>query len=259
MVYGGYQGLDPVIPRDKPGSILFHRIRGAGTTSVFRADGSEERLAGIPLETCFQCHYDPRLTGTNGIGDAYVHYGRGHGTPGDSLLCQDCHTSIEMHGDGNITTRGAAQIEIRCQDCHGTTDDLPWELPLNFADTEVFALLSEGPRGTASRDEGSVSGSLPIHHDGLLLTSRGNPFGNVVRIGDEVWLYSASGGVHKVKLLKAIADSGSWRSELSRQVKASPANHGAMACNDCHGDWLPPCLGCHDQDAAEERPEPIPR
>jgi hypothetical protein len=259
MVYGSYQGLDPVIPRDKPGSILFHRIRGAGTTSVFRADGSEERLAGIPLETCFQCHYDPRLTGTNGIGDAQVHYGRGHGTPGDSLLCQDCHTSIEMHGDGNITTRGAAQIEIRCQDCHGTTDDLPWELPLNFADPEVPTLLSEGPRGTASRDEGSVSGSLPIHHDGLLLTSRGNPFGNVVRIGDEVWLYSASGGVHKVKLLKAIADSGSWRSELSRQVKASPANHGAMACNDCHGDWLPPCLGCHDQDAAEERPEPIPR
>ena len=134
----------------------------------------------------------------------------------------------------------------------------PWELPLNFADPEGSEAHSTDPRGTASRDEGSGSGSLPAR-EGLLLTSRGNPFGNVARIGDEVWLYSASGGVHRVKLLKTIADSGSWQSELSRQVKASPANHGAMACNDCHGDWLPPCLGCHDQDAAEERPEPIPR
>lgn len=102
-----------------------------------------------------------------------------------------------------------------------------------------------------------MSGSLPAH-DGLLLTSRGNPFGNLVRVGDEVRLYSASGGVHQVKLLNAIADSGSWQSELSRQVKASPVKHGAMACNDCHADWLPPCLGCHEKDTAEERSEPIP-
>ena len=44
------------------------------------------------------------------------------GNPEGGLLCQDCHTSIDMHGDGNIFGTTLAQVEIECSDCHGTPD-----------------------------------------------------------------------------------------------------------------------------------------
>ena len=45
------------------------------------------------------------------------------GNPQGGLLCQDCHTSIDMHGDGNIFGTTLAQVEIECEDCHGTVTD----------------------------------------------------------------------------------------------------------------------------------------
>lgn len=46
------------------------------------------------------------------------------------MLCQDCHTTVDMHGDGNLPGTTLAQVEIECEDCHGTTGKFPWELPL---------------------------------------------------------------------------------------------------------------------------------
>lgn len=249
MASPAYQGLDPAIDGTKPKAMKRHRILGTGTARSTDVDDTEAWLPGIPLQTCFQCHYDPRLAGVNAIGDAHVHYGGEHGARGGHLLCQDCHTSIEMHGDGNIPLRSEAQIEIRCEDCHGTTKYLPWELPLNFGDPEQPEGLSVEPRGLSAEGGDPVVGPVQSK-EGFLLTSKGNPFGNVVRVGSEVRLYSASGAVHKVTLLKSLTESRSWRSELSMQVKTTD-EHEAMTCRDCHADWLPPCLGCHEQDRGE--------
>jgi hypothetical protein len=245
MAYGTYQGLDPTIDRTKPDTLTFHRIRGVAASRVVSSNGSEEILSGIPLETCFRCHFDPRLASTNETGDAHVHYGQEDVGSGINLFCQDCHTSIEMHGDGNLPASSAAQMEIRCEDCHGTTDLFPWELPLGFGDPHAPAGLSVVPRGT--KENGSTQPEGVAAGDGLLLTSRGNPFGNVLRDGDQVLLYSVSGEVHEVTLLKSLVQERSWRSELSKQIKSAPAHHQDMSCNDCHADWLPTCLGCHDQ------------
>ena len=46
------------------------------------------------------------------------------------MLCQDCHTSIDVHSDGNLVGTTLAPVEVECQDCHGTPDKYPWALPL---------------------------------------------------------------------------------------------------------------------------------
>lgn len=247
MAYGPYQGRDPTIARGERDTIASHRIRGGAPSLITHSDGHEEVLPGIVLSTCLQCHFDPRLAGTNPIGDAHVHTGGGPDGSGGSLLCQDCHTSIEIHGDGNIPVVAGVQLEVRCEDCHGTTDRFPWELPLGFRDRDGPSVLLPGARGYAAEQHPEAKTDRLAGGD-LLLTSKGNPFGNVVRVGDTVVLHSASGKTLEVTLLKSLAERGSWRSDLSRQVKSGSEYHRTMTCNDCHADWLPPCLGCHEDD-----------
>lgn len=64
----------------------------------------------------------------------------------NSLLCQDCHTSVDMHGDGNLFGTTLAQVEIECSDCHGITDEYPWELPLGYGE-EFQEAIDDTPRG----------------------------------------------------------------------------------------------------------------
>ena len=56
------------------------------------------------------------------------------GNPEGGILCQDCHTTNAVHGNGNISTTTLANVEIECSDCHGTPDRYPWELPFGFGD-----------------------------------------------------------------------------------------------------------------------------
>lgn len=233
-----YQGRDAALDRNRLDQPTRHGTPGRSSSAVASAGEAQEVVGAIPLETCFRCHFDPRLASTNGIGDASVHYGGRHDGTGRGLLCQDCHTAADMHAQ-----EGA---EIRCEDCHGTTERYPWELPLGrdgAADSSSTA--ARLPRGVALGL--AAAGGKFDARDGYLLTSRGNPFGNVVRNGDRVWLQSVTGAVYEVTQLKRINEQRSWRSQLSQQVKSAPDLHKNMACLDCHADWLPPCLGCHEK------------
>jgi hypothetical protein len=243
---GTYQGKDPTIDRTRPGKLLMHRIQGSGTTRVSLPGKPAQVWRGMPLENCFQCHFDPRDTEISVLGSIHAHYAGHRHEIGGRLLCQDCHTSIEMHGDGNIAATNDAQREIDCQDCHGTTDRFPWELPLGTAGIGPPEKPEGGVRGLAQEPLDLVGKRYPAK-DGYLVTSRGNPFGNVVKDGEDVWLYSASGSVHQVTLLKRQAAHNTWRSELGRQVKSGTAAHRSMACTDCHAEWAPPCYGCHEK------------
>ena len=42
------------------------------------------------------------------------------------MLCQDCQTTLDMHGHGNSPGTTLAQVEIECEDCHGTADEVGW-------------------------------------------------------------------------------------------------------------------------------------
>ena len=46
-----------------------------------------------------------------------IHFTRG-------MVCIDCHTEREVHGDGQVYRKRHYEVELRCETCHGTPDKL---------------------------------------------------------------------------------------------------------------------------------------
>ena len=260
---GYYEGGDPTIPKDEPGHMLVHTIQGTREAKVKVHDIT---YSGIPVETCTTCHNRGKRIGVSYQGlmeTAYnptfdehgkgqpklhtkhylhmsedVHYKKG-------MLCQDCHTSLDMHGDGMIAGTTLAPVEIECQDCHGTPDKYPWELPLGVGD-EFGRKLSAKPRGTVKTiAEYLKKGTYYKPEDGYLLSARGNPIPNVVRRGDDVVVHLASGKDLVLEPLKKLAKEG----KLSQEARVAMVQIGKhiqkMECYTCHDTWAPQCYGCH--------------
>jgi hypothetical protein len=265
---GLYEGDDPTVPQDEAGHLLFHQIQG-----------TRQARNGIPSETCNSCHNRGKRIGVSYQGIMEFPYGTPYDDAGQKqprlhtknylfikedlhheqqsrpenpeggMLCQDCHTSLEMHGDGNIFGTTLSQVEIECADCHGTSTAYPWELPLGYG--EEFAKLgdlSAEPRGVGGlADLLTLDGSLYDIQDGYLLTGRGNPFGNIVRTAEgQVIVHSATGRDFLAPLLKTLADEKAWASQNAEVAMEKVEAHvEKMECYACHADWAPQCYGCH--------------
>ena len=174
------------------------------------------------------------------------------GNPRGSMLCMDCHTSVDVHGDGRIFGTTLAQVEIECSDCHGTTRAYPWELPLGYMDEFADGPHDPGPAGRRARgvamepDEAAQLGVVYPVEQGYLLTARGNPFGNVVRRGErEVVLHAATGVDLKVPLLKAMKEDGRLGEAALTAMDRVSRHMERMECYSCHSTWAPQCYGCH--------------
>lgn len=270
---GFYEGGDPTIAKDQPGKLLTHQMQGTRKSKVIHGD---LEYSGIPSETCNSCHNRGKRIGVSYQGIMEFPYGSPYsptggkqpklhtksyqyikddlhhsiesrdGNPAGGMLCQDCHTSVDMHGDGNLPGTTLAQVEIECEDCHGTVSKFPWELPLGYGE-EHQTDIGDAARGLA--DDVTAEqyfAELYDVKDGYLLTARGNPFGNVVKDGDKVILHSASGLDFEIPVLKQIAMDGTWKSPNAEVAMMNVGKHmESMECYACHADWAPQCYGCH--------------
>ena len=136
---GYYEGGDKALPKDRPGHLMTHAMQGT-RNSATTVNGVS--LSGIQVNTCAACHAAGRR-----IGHAYqglMAFGHGdHRGPFDEkgnpqkanggyvfkfiredvhfalkdingkqagLLCQDCHLTTSMHGNGNIGATTLATI-----------------------------------------------------------------------------------------------------------------------------------------------------
>ncbi len=270
---GFYEGGDPTISKEQPGKLLVHRMQATRKSKVQVGDLT---YSGIPSETCNSCHnrgkrigvsyqgimefpYGSPYTATGGkqpklhtknylfIKDDLHHQVQSRpGNPEGGMLCQDCHTTVDMHGDGNLPGTTLAQVEIECEDCHGTTTKFPWELPLGHGE-EHGKQIAQTPRGLADdiTDEQYMA-TVYDAEDGYLLTARGNPYGNVVKRGDKVILHSASGLEFEVPVLRQIAVDDAWKNQNAKVAMGSVNRHmEQLECYACHADWAPQCYGCH--------------
>lgn len=262
---GFYEGNDKTIPKDKPGHMLKHEIVATRKTG------------GIPVESCNSCHNRGKRIGVSFQGlmefpygspfnakgkkqpklhtknylfisdDLHHQYESREGNPKGGLLCQDCHTSVDIHGDGNIHGTTMGQVEIECADCHGRPDKYPWELPLGFGD-EFGRKLSGNARGLAT-ERLKLSWQFGTRYeakDGFLLTSRGNPIGNVVKSGNDVIVHSATGNDFKPPVLKSIAQEKKWKDPSAEVAMNAIKSHmDKNECYACHASWVPQCYGCH--------------
>lgn len=149
---GRYQGDDAALARSGPGRPLVHYIQSGIGATVTCGDTTWQ---GIPVETCTTCHNRGRRIGVSYQGLMETPYGspwQADGTPQRKLhgknylqlhadvhkekgfLCQDCHTSLDVHGSGKLVGAITGAVEVECTDCHGTPDRYPWELPLGHGD-----------------------------------------------------------------------------------------------------------------------------
>ncbi|MDM8519695.1 hypothetical protein QUF64_06590 [Anaerolineales bacterium HSG6] len=266
---GLYEGSDQTIDKTESGHMLIHSIQG-----------TREARNGIPTETCNTCHNRGKRIGVSYQGIMEFPYGTPFDenggkqpklhtkqylfiksdlhheqesrpeNPEGGLLCQDCHTSIDMHGDGNIFGTTLAQVEIECTDCHGTTVEYPWELPIGYGEEFGEDLAEAEARGVGTKDDledGGNYATLYDEQDGYLLTSRGNAFGNVVLQTDgTVMVHSATGNDFLVPVLKQLSEDGEWKNQDAQVAMESVGAHmDKMECYACHADWAPQCYGCH--------------
>ncbi len=270
---GFYEGGDPTIAKDQPGKLLLHRLQGSRKSKVTHGDIT---YSGIPSETCNSCHNRGKRIGVSYQGIMEFPYGSPYSptggkqpplhtknylfikddlhhqvqsrpeNPQGGMLCQDCHTTVDMHGDGNLPGTTLAQVEIECEDCHGTVSKFPWELALGHGE-EHAQDIGDTPRGLAD-DITAEQYFAEVYdaEDGYLLTARGNPFGNVVKRGNKVIMHSASGLDFEVPVLKQIALDGTWKNDTAQTAMLSVGKHmESMECYACHADWAPQCYGCH--------------
>lgn len=274
---GFYEGGDPTINKEEAGHPLVHRIQGTSKTKV-TVNGHS--YSGIPVETCTTCHNRGKRIGVSYQGLMEFPYGTPYdekggkqdklhtkqytyikedlhhaidsrdGNPKGGMLCQDCHTSVDVHGDGNIFGTTLAQVEIECSDCHGSPTQYPWELPLGYGEEFDVDIPKEG-RGTVTElPKFMRKGEISKLGEGesYLLTARGNPFGNVVKTADnKVYTYSVSGNKFEVPVLPNIHKEESYKTEEGKVAMWGIQQHADnMECYACHADWVPQCYyGCH--------------
>ncbi len=261
---GYYEGNDPSISKKEKGHLLVHSIQSSRDVKVKVHD---IEYSGIPVETCSTCHNRGKRIGVSYQGLMEKAYDSPYDSEGNSqpklhtkrymhmqedihfqkgMLCQDCHTSNDMHGDGFLGGANAAAVEIECQDCHGTTKKYPWELPLGYSDEFSTIAKTGDARGTTkTMAEYLKAGSVNKPRDGYLLTARGNPLIHAVKDGDDIIMHLASGKDIKLTPLKKLKETEELSQEGLLAMDSISSHTDNMECYTCHASWAPQCYGCH--------------
>jgi len=275
---GYYEGNDASIPKDKPGHMLVHSIQSSSKVHVQVHDVN---YSGIPVETCTTCHNRGKRIGVSYQGLMETEYqatfdSKGNGQPKlhtkrylhltedihytKGMLCQDCHTSNDMHGDGFFRGANLGAVEIECQDCHGTTSKYPWELPLGYSDEFETKPKTGKARGTTKTLAAYLKqGDIPKEKgDGFLFSARGNPLTKAVKKGNKVVMHLASGKTLELKPLKLLKEEKKISEEGLIAMDQVAAHTDRMECYTCHATWAPQCYGCHvkiDYSGSKQNPD----
>ena len=156
------------------------------------------------------------------------------------MHCVDCHYSQDAHGNGHIMGEVAAAVEIRCRDCHGTSD-------------RVATLRTSGPASKGGgRDIAAIRNPDGqrrfVWRDGLL-------YQRSILWPEREWAvpqvkhtiskghadYNAKAA--RAKTMRADPTRQEWGPLPDRAERAH--NDDEMACFSCHSSWVTSCAGCH--------------
>ena len=261
---GFYEGGDPTIPKNEAGHLLVHEIQSSRNAQVHVGNIT---YTGIPTKTCSTCHNRGKRIGVSYEGMMETSYSPTFDEEGKAqpklhtkhyihlkddihrrkgMLCQDCHTTRDLHGDGFLSGATLAPVEIECQDCHGTTRRYPWELPLGYSDEFATKPAQGKARGVAKNlPEYLKKGTTYDPQDGYLITARGNAYKNVVKKGNKIIVHLASGKDLTLKPLKLLKKEEKLSKKALVAMDAIRAHNDKMECYTCHDTWVPQCYGCH--------------
>jgi hypothetical protein len=136
------------------------------------------------------------------------------------LDCVDCHTAIEVMGDGVAHARKSEQLRVTCEDCHAAPGTPLPSIPAVSLDPESrrILVLRAWPGPAAS------------HH---VRTATGDPLANLVMdpSGQPVLVRKRTGEHRAVKPAARVCVEG--------------RGHSRLSCGSCHTAWAPRCPTCH--------------
>ena len=262
---GFYEGEDKSISKKKSGHMLSHQIQSSRKVKVNIHD---VEYSGVPVETCSTCHNRGKRIGVSYQGLMETEYqstfdAQGNGQPKlhtkrylhmkedihyqKGMLCQDCHTSNDLHGDGFLSGANLGAVEIECQDCHGTTSSYPWELPIGYSDEfNTSAKIGKGRGVSSDLAEYLKQGYVPKDRgDGFILSARGNPLPKAVKKGNKIIMHLASGKDIELKPLKLLKEEKHLSKKALIAMDVVSAHTDELECYTCHATWAPQCYGCH--------------
>ncbi|MFH0826117.1 MAG: hypothetical protein V2B18_25480, partial [Pseudomonadota bacterium] len=224
---GKYQGGDPTVKRDEPGHAARHTLTNRISNDRCRACHNRSARVGLNYHGEMESaqYGTPFMRG--GLNDATlsddrfvlrlvpdVHHEKGMG-------CIDCHTGQDTMGDGTIHAHMEDQIEIRCEDCHGTESEHPKAVTVGKHDPFIRTIARSSPFLKIS--EG----------DRVFLTSKGRPMPHVRLTPKGAVLTSkVTGKEHPVSVIAGKKTHGI-------------RGHERLECDACHSAWSPQCYGCH--------------
>lgn len=190
----------------------------------------------IPSEQCIHCHHrgariglsfsgraqmPPRLPSGPGVAgttnerfNGNFHYAVHEVNPQDvhaeaGMHCIDCHTALDVMGDGNIYGHMDQAVNIECVTCHGLPDAFP--TLVDESGYQIWNVRIE--EGEGQKD------------DRVVLTSK------------------VTGAEHEVPLAMDAVAANPYA------ACAMDGNHlresGGLECYACHASWVPNCFGCH--------------
>ncbi len=225
--YGsGYLGDDPTIDRKDPSRPTTHSL--TNKVADERCKSCHNRSARIGLN--YHGEMESSQYGTPYVNGTLNH----HEIDGrfmwklvpdihseKKMACIDCHTGQDTMGDGHLYPRMKDQVEIRCEDCHGSPSKPPETMRVSKWDPLVTSLLRTSPLKATEGDT-------------ILKTSKGRPMPNV-RVTDKGIFLTAkiTGKDHPVRVITGKRDGHAIK------------GHERLECDVCHSAWSPQCYGCH--------------
>ena len=225
---GRYVGCDPTVKRDEVGHPATHTLTNR-----------------IPDDRCRACHNRSARVGLNyhgqmestQYGTPFVRGGLNDETLSDdrfvwklvpdihhekTMACIDCHTGQDTMGDGKVHAHMEDQIEVRCEDCHGSYSTLPKSMTVSGNDPLVRTLVRSSPFLKLSDG------------DTILQTSKGRPLPHVRFTEKGLRLTGKlTGKEHPVSII------------TGKKNGHSIEGHSRLECDSCHSAWSPQCYGCH--------------
>jgi hypothetical protein len=133
------------------------------------------------------------------------------------LDCIDCHSGMEVMGDGRKYYHAEEAVRIRCQDCH--FNNPPTTVAYKDLDYESQKIVDLRPQ--LKEEMQFVKGFKSDY-----------PLVNVTKEGNDYYLYGKNNGK---------------KYQLSPQNTACSRGkvHDDLSCSACHTAWAPQCIKCH--------------
>ena len=201
--------------------------------------GHGEECVEITIDTCDPCHYKKQTS--TFVGDMPAHKSKGphadiHYEKG--LICTDCHSSEEIHGDSNMYAHQMEAVTTACEDCHRSPGKVVKEMNVTQYSLDIPShKIHDATLGCTACHSGWHLTCNNCH----LATREGTQ-----PVSDEFYLGVASDGKIKPFIkMNAIYDNethtgyGEWFSHT--------VTDKAKDCAFCHENREVLCEGCEGQ------------